>query len=120
MSKINSILIALAFAATGQAAMADVYLNTEVNSGWVGSDYKAATTDFHVGFEAASNRGAFYIQAGPSLVAVDGIDNETEFSGKTGGSIAITEKLSGYGELSFITGDDDNSYGGKLGAKYVF
>ncbi len=120
MNTAKSLLLALAFSATGQAALADIYLNTEVNSGWVGSDYQAAVTDFHLGFETASDRGAFYIQAGPSLVAVDGIDNETEFSGKTGGSIGITEKLSGYGELSFITGDDDNSYGGKLGAKYVF
>ena len=43
-----------------------------------------------------------------------------EFSGKLGGSVAASDKVSVYAELAGITGDLNNSYGGKLGAKYAF
>ena len=43
-----------------------------------------------------------------------------EFSGKIGGSVAANDKVSVYAELAGITGDLNNSYGGKLGAKYNF
>jgi hypothetical protein len=38
---------------------------------------------------------------------------------KTGGSIAATESLGVYGEISFVNGDT-NSYGTKAGLKYAF
>ena len=43
-----------------------------------------------------------------------------ELSGKIGGSVQATENVSVYGELSFITAEDEPSIGTKLGAKYTF
>ena len=102
-------------------ALAGPYVNVEANSGWAGSDYSGTVTDAHVGYEGAlGDSAAWYIQGGPALVAIDGEETETEFSGKTGASVALTESLSAYGEVSFITGDDDNSYGTKAGLKFNF
>ena len=52
-------------------------------------------------------------------------DTETQFSGKVGASVGISEDLAVYAELSGIsaedaTGDDIVNFGGKLGAKFVF
>ena len=103
------------------AAVAGPYVNVETNAGWTGSDYNGATTDLHVGYEGAlGESAAWYVQGGPAIVAVDGADTETEFSGKAGASVGITEALSAYGEVSFLTGDDDTNVGGKLGVKYAF
>ena len=33
------------------AAFAGPYVNVETNAGWVGDDYQAATTEFHLGYE---------------------------------------------------------------------
>ena len=53
------------------------------------------------------------------IVAVDGADTETEFSGKAGLGIPVSDALGVYGELSFITAEDafmdDLGVGGKLG-----
>ena len=43
-----------------------------------------------------------------------------ELSGKVGGSVQVAEDVSIYGELSFITAEDDPSVGTKLGAKWNF
>ena len=53
-------------------------------------------------------------------MSVDGMDSELEFSAKVGGSVQASDKVSVYAELAGITGDLDNSYGGKLGAKWAF
>ena len=45
---------------------------------------------------------------------------EIEFSGKAGASVALGESTSAYGEVSFVTGDDDNGYGIKTGIKHNF
>ena len=111
---------AVLFTSAG-AALAGPYVNVEANSGWVGSDYEGTVTEAHVGYEGALGESAgWYIQAGPALVSPDGEETETEFSGKTGASVALSESLSAYGEISFITGDDDNGYGTKLGVTYSF
>jgi len=105
------------------AAMAGPYVNVEANSGWTGSDYSGTTTDAHVGYEGTAGEAVgWYVQAGPSLVSPDGAESETVFSGKAGASVAATERLSLYGEVSFATGidDADTGYGGKLGAKFNF
>ena len=103
------------------AAFAGPYVNVETNAGWVGDDYSAATTDLHVGYEGALGENAgWYVQGGPAIVAVDGADTETEFSGKGGLSVSVTEQLSLYGEISFLTGEDDTNYGSKIGAKFSF
>jgi hypothetical protein len=104
------------------AAIAGPYVNVEANSGFVGSDYGGTVTDFHVGYEGAAGALGYYAQVGPSLVAIDGADTDTVFSGKVGGSVAATDALSIYGEVSFATGANgaDNGYGTKAGLKFTF
>ena len=112
---------AAAVSMSAGAAVAGPYVNVETNAGWVGDDYSAATTDLHVGYEGPVGENAsWYIQGGPAIVAVDGVDTETEFSGKAGVGVAVTEQLSIYGEVSFLTGEDDTNYGSKIGAKFNF
>ena len=105
------------------AAFAGPYVNVEANSGFVGSDYSGTVTDLHVGYEGALGESAgYYVQAGPSLVSPDGAESETVFSGKAGASVAATERLDIYGEVSFATGidDADNGYAAKIGTKFAF
>ena len=105
------------------AALAGPYVNVETNAGWVGDDYSGATTDIHVGYEGALGESAgYYVQAGPAIVAVDGEDTDTQFSGKAGIGVDVTESIGVYGEVSFLTADDDDDFGlgGKLGVKYSF
>ena len=109
------------------AAFAGPYVNVESNISYPDGDYSGATTDLHIGYEGAISENAdFYVQGGPSFVAVDGTDgSESEFSGKAGASVAATEDLSVYAEVSGIsnedaTGDDIIDFGGKIGAKFVF
>jgi hypothetical protein len=97
------------------AAIAGPYANVEANSGFYGSDYTGTATDVHLGFEGSN----WYVQGGPALLAPDGGDGEVELSGKAGGSVSLSDALSVYGEVSFITGDE-NGYGTKVGAKYNF
>jgi len=98
------------------AAIAGPYVNVEANSGWTGSDYGGTSIDNHVGYEG----NGWSIQGGPTIVAPDGGETEVELSGKVNGSVPLTDNLSAYGELSFITGDTDNGYGTKVGATYKF
>ena len=104
------------------AALAGPYVNVETNAGWVGDDYSGATTDIHVGYEGEIGAASYYVQAGPAIVAVDGEDTETEFSGKVGLGVPVSDALSAYGEVSFLTAEDDDDFGvgGKLGLKYNF
>ena len=117
--------IALALAATTLAsapASAGVYVNTELNQGYEGSDYFGRAIDFHVGYEGGTDKVAYYVQGGPTVLATDGVNGtETEISGKIGTNISATDKLAFYGEFSGITaGDFDNVYNVKAGAKYSF
>ena len=104
------------------AALAGPYVNVETNAGWVGDDYTAATTDLHVGFEGEAGAASYYVQAGPAIVAVDGEETDTQFSGKAGVGVPVTDALGVYGELSFLTAEDEDDFGvgGKLGVKYNF
>jgi len=109
------------------AAFAGPYVNVESNISYPDGDYSGATTDLHIGYEGAiSEKADFYAQVGPSFVAVDGTDgSEGEISGKVGVSVAATESLGVYGELSGITAEDSSNedivnWGAKLGAKFVF
>jgi len=115
--------IALALAATlaSTPAMAGVYVNAESNASYTGNDYTSRTTDIHVGYEGDVGAFGYYIQGGPAFTAADGVDGSTDFSGKLGGSVAASEKLGLYGEVSFKTDETaDNAYGTKIGAKYSF
>ena len=104
------------------AALAGPYVNVETNAGWTGDDYTGATTDIHVGYEGTVGAAGYYVQAGPAVIAVDGADTETQFSGKAGIGVPVTDALGVYGEVSFLTADDEDDFGlgGKLGVKYSF
>ena len=116
--------IALAAAAPLMAApaLAGPYVNVETNAGWTGDDYTGATTDVHVGYEGEVGAASYYVQAGPAIVAADGVDTETQFSGKAGLGVPVSDALGVYGEVSFLTADDEDDFGvgGKLGLKYNF
>ena len=123
--------IAAAFAAPfllSSAAFAGPYVNLESNASYPDGDYTGATTDLAIGFEGTTSEGkvAYYIQGGPAFVHSESADDtETEFSGKVGASVAVSDDLSVYGEVSGIsnedsTGDDIVDFGGKIGAKFLF
>ena len=115
--------IALALAATlaSTPAMAGVYVNAESNASYTGNDYTSRTTDVHIGYEGEVGSLGYYVQGGPAFTAADGADGSTDFSGKLGGSVAASENLGVYGEVSFKTDETaDNAYGTKIGAKYSF
>ncbi len=122
MFKTTIAAAAAAVAFAPAAALAGPYVNVETNAGWTGDDYTGATTDVHVGYEGEVGAASYYVQAGPAVVAKDGVDTETEFSGKAGLGIPVTDALGVYGEVSFLTADksDDLGVGGKLGLKYNF
>ena len=123
-STIAAAAAAVAFAPA--AALAGPYVNVEANAGWTGDNYTGATTDLHVGYEGAigESGASYYVQGGPAIVAADGAENSTRFSGKAGVGIPVSDALGVYGELSFITAEDevfdDLGLGGKLGVKYNF
>ena len=116
--------LALALAATTFAsapAMAGVYVNAESNASYTGNDYTSRTTDLHVGYEGDVGALGYYIQGGPAFTSPDGVDGYTDFSGKGGVSVAASEKLDIYGEISFLTDEvNDTAYGTKIGAKFKF
>ena len=111
--KILTLIPAAIFAAS--PVLAGPYANVEMNSGYYGSDFTGSATDVHVGYEGAN----WYVQGGPALLAPDGEDGDVELSGKAGGSYGISDALSVYGEVSFLTGETA-SYGTKAGLKYNF
>ena len=107
------------------AALAGPYVNIEANSGFSGSDYTQTVIDNHLGYENTIGTDAsWYIQGGPSVVAVDGQDATTELSGKVGLTVAASERLDVYGEVAAATQgemdfDEDLNVGVKLGVKFA-
>jgi hypothetical protein len=122
MFKTTIAAAAAAIALAPAAALAGPYVNVETNAGWVGDDYTSATTDLHVGFEGEAGAASYYVQAGPAIIAVDGQDTDTQFSGKAGLGLPVSDALGVYGEVSFLTAEDEDDFGlgGKLGVKYNF
>ena len=109
----------LAFA--GSAAAGPWYVNAERNDGFVGSDHGGAINELAIGIEGElAPNVTGYAQAGPAYLQPSGGDGDVQFSGKAGGSVAVGESTSIYGEVSFVTGDDDTSYGVKTGIKHSF
>ena len=54
------------------AAFAGPYVNVESNISYPDGDYSGATTDLHIGYEGSLSESAdFYVQGGPSFVAVE-------------------------------------------------
>jgi hypothetical protein len=116
---------AAALSMSAGAAVAGPYVNVETNASWAGDDYLGALTDLHVGFEGEAGVAAWYVQGGPAILAVDGAENETRYSGKVGVGLPVSEAVDIYAELSAVTATDefemdDLSVGGKLGVKYTF
>ena len=122
MFKTTIAAAAAAIALAPAAALAGPYVNVETNAGWVGDDYTSATTDLHVGFEGEAGAASYYVQAGPAIVAVDGQETDTQFSGKAGIGVPVSDAIGVYGEMSFLTAEDEDDFGlgGKLGVKYNF
>ena len=117
----KKLALALAASLASAPAMAGVYINAESNASYTGNDYTSRTTDLHIGYEGDVGELGYYVQGGPAFTAADGADGSTDFSGKLGASVAASEKLGVYGEVSFKTDETaDNSYGTKIGAKYSF
>ena len=110
------------------AAFAGPYVNVESNLSYPDGDYSGATTDLAIGYEGTTSEGkvAYYVQGGPAFVHDEAADDtETQFSGKLGASVGVSEDLAVYAEVSGISdedasGDDIINFGGKLGAKFTF
>ena len=117
----KKLALVLATTLVSTPAMAGPYVNVESNANYTGSDYDSRATDLHIGYENNYGDLAYYLQGGKTINAADGVDAESNFSGKVGASVSATEKLGLYGEVSFSQVEDaDNNYGTKIGAKYSF
>jgi len=110
---------ATAVALAPASALAGPYLNPEFNGATVGDDYLGGALNLDVGYEGGQGAYSWFVQGGPAILMPNGSENEVEFAGKFGGSVAVAENVSVYGELSGVTGDEF-SWGSKLGLKYSF
>ena len=106
--------------AHGTVAVAGPYANIEANSGWTGSDFDGSVIEIHKGYEGElGENGSWFVQGGPAIIAPDGGDSTSEFSGKVGASYDVSDAVEIYGEYSFVTGDEFGS-SVKTGATYRF
>ena len=110
---------AVSAAVLASPATAGTYVNIENNASYQ-DGYNGSVTDLHVGYEGGDATYGFYIQGGPAIVSPDGGDSDMELSGKIGGSVQATDNFGVYGEISFITAEDEPSIGTKIGAKWSF
>jgi len=113
---------ALLFAAP---AIAGPYVNVESNSGFLSGDYTSTLLEKHVGYEGELGESAtWYVQGGPALQFNDASGTESKVSGKVGATVALTEKVDGYGEFAVVSDDSwnisDSDLGLKAGFKYTF
>ena len=115
------IILTVAAATLSSPVLAGPYVNVETRASYTGSDYKSRGTDLHVGYESKAGDLDWYIQGGQTLNVADASDSDTNWSGKTGLNVPVTEKLKVYGEVSFAQVEDaDNNWGTKLGTKFTF
>ena len=116
LKKIAGALGAIALSAGAAVAAPGYYVNVENNAGWAGSNSLGNATDFHIGADGMLGESfAWYGQLGPQLQVPNGGDTDVVLSGKIGGSLPISDSTSAYVEASFVTDDDANAYGTKLG-----
>ena len=118
-------LIAISTLAFAAPAVAGVYVNVEANSGWAGEDYAGTLLETHVGYEnALGDSSSWYMQAGPAISFPDNAEQVGAASGKIGLNVAVTKRLSAYGEVSAITPEglelEGLGVGTKAGLKYSF
>ena len=85
----KKLALVLATTLVSTPAMAGPYVNVESNANYTGSDFTSRATDLHVGYENSIGDLAYYIQGGKTINAVDGVDSESNFSGKLGGNIHL-------------------------------
>ncbi len=122
----KTIIAVAALSALSAPAFAGPYANVESNAGWVGNDFEGAVTEVHAGYEfEAGENATIYVQAGPAFISIEDEDLETEVSGKLGVIADVSESFEVYGEIAFITADqefdvDTLSLGTKVGATYRF
>ena len=122
----KSIIAVAALSALSAPAFAGPYANVENNAGWVGNDFTAAVTEVHAGYEfEASENVSLYVQAGPAFISIEDEDLTTEVSGKFGVIADVSESFELYGEVAFLTEDqefdvDTLTLGTKVGATYRF
>jgi hypothetical protein len=115
----KSIIAVAALSALSAPAFAGPYANIENNAGWVGNDFTGAVTEVHAGYEFEAS------EAGPAFISIEDEDLETEVSGKFGVIADVSESFELYGEVAFITEDqefdvDTLGLGTKIGATYRF
>ena len=115
----KALTIAAVSALSTPAFAGNWFVNVENNGSISGKNWLGSSTDFHVGYEGGNGTGNYYVQGGLNVNAPDAADSETAFSGKVGGSVNATDKVNVYGEFSVVT-NNVNSYGSKIGIKYVF
>ena len=117
----KKIILTVAAATLSSPVLAGPYVNVETRASYTGSDYKSRATDLHLGYENKVKDLAWYIQGGKTVNAADGADSDSNWSGKTGLNVPVTDKVKVYGEVSFSQVEDaDNNWGTKLGTKFTF
>lgn len=120
MKLIASIAAAAAVFIAPSVSASPFYFNSEINSGFSGTDLMGHSIDNHIGVEGGYAAYSYYLQGGPAILIDDGGSTEIEASAKAGAGITVTPDLDVYGEVSLLTTDDDPSYGLKAGFKYHF
>lgn len=122
----KSVISAGALLALSSPAFAGPYANVENNAAWLGTDFEVGVTEVHAGYEFQAGEDVdIYVQGGPAFIYVDGEDTETEISGKVGLVADVSDNFELYGEVLFITEDqefdtDELNIGTKIGATYRF
>ena len=123
----KTIFAIAALSALSAPAFAGPYANVENNAQWIGVDeFEVGITEVHAGYEfEAGSDVLVYVQAGPAFIHVEDVDTETEVSGKFGIVADVSESFELYGEVAFLTEDqefdmDTLSLGTKVGATYRF
>ena len=122
----KSIFVVAALSALSAPAFAGPFANVENNAGWVGNEFTSAVTEAHAGYEFEAGEDAIiYVQAGPAFISIEDEDLSTEVSGKLGIIADVSKNFEVYGEVAFITEDqefdvDTLTLGTKVGATYRF
>ena len=107
-------------------AFAGPYANVENNASWIGSEFEIGVTEVHAGYEIEAGEDvAIYVQAGPAFISIEDEDLETEISGYVGITADVSESFELYGEVGFLTSDqefdtDTLSVATEIGATYRF
>ena len=122
----KSIIAVAALSVLSAPAFAGPYANVENNAAWIGSDFEVGVTEVHAGYEIEAGEDVLvYVQAGPAFIHVEDVDTQTEVSGKIGIVADVSNNFEIYGEVAFLTEDqefdvDTLSLGTKIGATYRF